>query len=132
MLSKLFRRKQAQPPSSPPLAAQPPPILDVSDADFATCVEASPLPVVVDVWAEWCQPCQTMSAYAGFLAQEYAGKVLVAAVDADENPQISERFNILGLPTLLFIKNGREVDRIVGIVPFTEIKTRTDSLISDL
>lgn len=132
MLSRFFGRKPAKMPSSPKAASQPSPILDVSDADFAERVEASSLPVVVDVWAEWCQPCQTMSAYVGFLAQEYQGRLIVAALDADENLKTSERFQILGLPTLLFFKNGAEVDRIVGLVAFAEIKARAESLISNL
>lgn len=131
MLSRLFGRKPVQPPPAPKAETAPPPILDVSDADFSTAVEASPLPVVVDVWAEWCQPCQIMSAYVGFLAQEYIGRLLVTALDADENPQTTERFQILGLPTLLFIKEGQEVDRIVGVMSYAEIKERAESLLAN-
>lgn len=127
MLSRIFGRKSA-PPKAPTAEAKPPPIVDVSDADFAGIVEASELPVVVDVWAEWCQPCQIISAYVGFLAKEFEGKLLVTALDADENPQVSERFGIMGLPTLLFIKNGQEVDRIVGVVDYSEIKQKAESI----
>ena len=104
-------------------------VIDVTDADFDTVVEQSPLPAVVDFWAEWCEPCHVMSAYVGFLAQDYAGRVLVAALDVDENPETPARFNVMGLPTLLILRDGQEVDRIVGVTPYDEIKERVDHLL---
>lgn len=108
---------------------QPPPIVDVTDADFETVVLRSTLLAVVDFWAEWCQPCQVMSAYVGFLAKDYAGRVLVAALDADENPVTPAHYNVMGLPTLLMVRNGEEVDRIVGVASYEEIKMRVDRLL---
>ncbi len=106
MLDKLKRRfGGGRQPSSVTVAQppQPPPIIDVSDADFERVMLQAPLLAVVDFWAEWCQPCQVMSAYVGFLAQEYAGRVLVAALDTDENPATPARFQVMGLPTLLWV-----------------------------
>ena len=130
MLSRFFGRR-ATPPKTPATVEQkPPPILDVTDASFGEAVESSALPVVVDVWAEWCQPCHVMSAYVGFLAKEFDGKLLVTALDADENPQVTERFAIMGLPTLLFLKDGKEVDRIVGVVEYSEIKRAAEVVLA--
>jgi len=121
--------KRPAPPKAAEPAATPPPTVDVTDADFGTVVAQSPLPAVVDFWADWCEPCHVMSAYVGFLAQEYAGRVLVAALDVDENPETPGRFNVMGLPTLLILQEGQEVDRIVGIMSYEEIKARVDRLL---
>jgi thioredoxin 1 len=104
--------------------------VDVTDADFAERVLASEQLVVVDVWAEWCEPCQIMSAYMGFLAQEYAGRVLVSALDADTNPATTERYGILGLPTLLFFRGGVEVERQVGVVDYATLRGRIEQILA--
>lgn len=104
-------------------------IVDVTDADFEAVALNAPHLVVVDFWAEWCQPCQVIAAYVGFLAQEYAGRALVAALDADENPETPQRFQVMGLPTLLFLRAGVEVDRIVGVASYEEIKARVNRLL---
>ena len=101
-------------------------IIDVTDATFADAVLASDKLAVVDFWAEWCQPCQIMSAYVGFLAQEYGDRLLLAALDVDENPQTPEHYTIMGLPTLLLLRNGAEVDRIVGVEEYPTIKARVE------
>lgn len=136
MLNKLlggFGKKAAQPVTVTTNAtaklARPQPV-DVTDAGFATLIEASDRLAVVDCWAEWCEPCKMMSAYMSFLAADYADRVLVAALDVDENPVTAERYNILGLPTLLFLRHGQEVDRIVGIDGYDTIKRRVDHLLS--
>jgi thioredoxin 1 len=107
-----------------------PTIIEVIDANFDTVVLASSKLAVVDFWAEWCQPCQIMSAYVGFLAQEYGDRLLIAALDVDENPQTAERYTIMGLPTLLLLQNGVEVDRIVGVEEYQTIKARVESLLN--
>lgn len=130
MLRSLFGRPQPPPASKPDPVARPV-IVDVTDADFGQVVEASDLPVVVDVWADWCEPCRIMSAYVGFLAADFAGRVLVAALDADENPAVAERYQILGLPTLLLLRQGVEVGRIVGVAAYPEIKRQVEQLLTD-
>ena len=127
---------QADAPSLPPEDrpesqdnAPKPSVADVTDEDFAAMVEASDRLVVVDFWAEWCEPCHTMSAYVGFLSMDYADELLVAALDVDENPETPPRFNIMGLPTLLFLRNGVEVGRQVGIVPYEALQKSVEELL---
>ena len=97
-------------------------VIDVTDADFATVVLASEKVAVVDFWAEWCEPCQIMSAYMGFLAEDLGDRLLLAALDVDENPATPAQYNVMGLPTLLVLKDGQEVDRIVGVGDYEQIK----------
>lgn len=131
MFTKLKQRFGGARQPTPAATQTPPlsPIVDVGDADFARVVLQSPLLAVVDFWAEWCQPCQVMSAYVGFLAKDYAGRVLVAALDTDEHPATPQRYHVMGLPTLLLLRDGEEVDRIVGVVNYEEIKARVDRLL---
>lgn len=93
----------------------------VTDANFTSAVEQSPLPVLLDVWAPWCGPCRQMSPVIDQLATELSGKVRVAKLNSDENPMTGRRFGIQGIPTLLIIKNGREMGRLVGAYPKTAI-----------
>ncbi len=95
--------------------------LTVTDATFAAEVERSPLPVLVDLWAEWCGPCRMLAPAIEELAGEMAGRVRVAKLNVDENPATAARFNVRGIPTLLLFKGGVEVDRLVGVQPKAEI-----------
>lgn len=87
----------------------------VTDANFGDMVERSTIPVLLDMWAAWCGPCRIIAPTISALANELAGKVLVGKMDVDANQQTASRFGVQSIPTLLIIKNGREVDRIVGV-----------------
>ena len=130
MLRSLFGR--SKPPAQPAQpASQPRPLpVDVTDADFAAVVAGSDKLAVVDFWADWCEPCRTMSAYVTFLAADYEGRLLVAALDVDENPAIAEQYGIVGLPTLLFLRQGIEVARIAGLVAYEEIQRQVEQLLA--
>jgi thioredoxin 2 len=109
-----------------PAAAGKP--LVVTDASFASDVEQSPLPVLVDLWAPWCGPCRMIAPIIDQLAVEMAGRVRVVKLNIDENPVTAARFNILSIPALLMLKGGKEVDRMVGTQPKPEIVQRLERL----
>jgi thioredoxin 2 len=101
----------------------------VTDENFASEVEAAPLPVLLDLWAAWCGPCRTIAPVIEQLATEMAGRVKVGKLNVDENPQIAARFGVRSIPTLLILKNGREADRLVGVLPKQEILRRLQAFI---
>jgi thioredoxin 2 len=101
----------------------------VTDATFSAEVERSPLPVLLDLWAAWCGPCQMMAPMVDDLAVEMAGRVRVAKLNVDENPVTATRFNVRSIPTLLVLKAGQEIDRIVGVQPKAEIVRRLQRVV---
>jgi thioredoxin 2 len=98
----------------------------VTDANFAAEVERSPLPVLLDMWAPWCGPCGMLAPVIEELAAEMAGRVRVAKLNVDENPATAARFGVQSIPTLLLLKGGRELDRIVGVQPKAVIVQRIE------
>jgi thioredoxin 1 len=86
----------------------------LTDANFEETIKKNPL-VLVDFWAGWCGPCRALAPTVEELAEEYAGKVLVAKLDVDENPDTAEQFQVVSIPTVVVIKDCCEVERIVGL-----------------
>jgi thioredoxin 2 len=104
--------------------------LTVTDGTFTTDVEGSPMPVVVDAWAAWCGPCRMIAPVVEELTTEMIGRARIAKLNVDENPQTATRFNLRSIPTLLVLKSGREVDRIIGVQPKQEILRRLERAIA--
>ena len=86
----------------------------VTDASFADDVLLSDKPVIVDFWAEWCGPCKMIAPILGEIATEQAGKITVAKLNVDENPDLAMRFNVMSIPTLLVFDKGQVAKRLVG------------------
>jgi len=98
----------------------------VSDRNFEQTVKSYPL-VVVDCWAAWCAPCRAIAPIVDQLAKDYTGKVVFGKLNVDENPETAQRFGVMAIPTLLVMKNSKEVDRVVGIVPKSELEAKINT-----
>ena len=86
--------------------------------------------VMVDFWAVWCGPCRMIAPTIEELAKDYAGKIKVGKLNTDENAEIASRFKIMGIPTIIFFKDGQKVDQVVGAVPKPQLKSKIDSILA--
>ena len=102
--------------------------IHVTDATYEQAVLKSALPVVVDFWAPWCGPCKMVGPLLENAAQQYAGKLIVAKVNIDDDSDTAVALGIQSIPTLLFVKNGEIVNRHVGSLPAAQL----DGMIQDL
>src|SRR5919201_5305663 len=103
-------------------------VREVTDATFSTEVEAYRGVAIVDLWAPWCGPCRVLGPIVDELAREFDGRVKVAKLDIDSNPETMTRYNVRSIPTLLFFRDGRLVETIVGLRSKNELATRVAKL----
>ncbi|MBI4683100.1 MAG: thioredoxin [Nitrospirae bacterium] len=104
-------------------------VTSVTNDTFGSVVLQSKSLVMVDFWATWCGPCKIVAPVVEELAKEYAGKVTFAKVNTDENTDLATRYNIRGIPTLMFFKDGKVMDQVVGAVPKAQLKSKLDALL---
>lgn len=97
--------------------------------DFEQKVLKADKPVLIDFWAPWCGPCKMVGPEVEAIAEQYEGKAVVAKVNVDNHQELAGKYTIMGVPTLLIVKNGQEVNRIVGYRPRKEIAAAIDTVL---
>tara|TARA_Y100001972_G_scaffold72018_1_gene87512 strand:+ start:7058 stop:7387 length:330 start_codon:yes stop_codon:yes gene_type:complete len=100
--------------------------IELTDSNFEEYINTDK-PVLVDFWAEWCGPCKMIGPVVEELAGEYEGKAIIGKVDVDANPEVSAKFGIRSIPTLLVFKNGEVVDKQIGAVPKTVLSEKLEA-----
>jgi len=103
--------------------------VEITDTNFEEVIN-SDQPVLVDFWAEWCGPCKMIAPVVEELATEYDGKAVIGKVDVDSNPEVSAKFGIRSIPTLLVFKNGEVVDKQIGAVPKNVLSQKIEAQIA--
>jgi len=103
--------------------------VEVTDTNFEEVVLKSENPVIVDFWAEWCGPCRVVGPILSDISDEYEGKVVVAKLDVDSNPNVTMKYGIRNIPTVLYFNNGEVVDKQVGAVPKGHFLSKLEPLI---
>lgn len=101
-----------------------------TDGNFQKDVLQSKLPVLVDVWAEWCGPCKVIGPLIDELAKEYKGKMKIGKLNVDEHGATASKFGVMSIPTLLFFKDGELVDRLVGVQTKADLKKKIEDVMS--
>ena len=104
--------------------------IHVTDDAFEKTILKSELPVVVDFWAPWCGPCRMVAPTLDKLAKELAGKVLITKVNTDDNPLWAQKFNVQGIPTMLFVAGGKVVHQQVGALPEPMLRSVVDQFLN--
>lgn len=105
-------------------------IIEVNDSSFDSEVLQSELPVVVDFWAPWCGPCKAIGPLMDKLANEYGDDVRFAKCNVDKNPAVPGNYGIQSIPTLMFFKDGKMLDKIVGLVPQARIEDTINKILT--
>ncbi|KPK44762.1 MAG: thioredoxin [Nitrospira bacterium SM23_35] len=105
-------------------------VVEVTTANWDNEVMKAQGLVMIDFWAAWCGPCRMISPTVEELAKEYSGKIKVFKLNTDENSEIASRYKIMGIPTIMFFKDGAKLDQIVGVVPKQQLKAKLDSFLA--
>jgi thioredoxin 1 len=95
--------------------------------DFDNLLASHKRPILVDFWAEWCQPCHAMAPALKQLAQEWKGRITVIKIDTEKKPDLAGRYGITGIPTLILFKDGKEAHRSIGAMPFSRLQKEFES-----
>ena len=103
--------------------------LELTDANFEEIIAKADKPVVVDFWAEWCGPCRIVGPIINEIAEEFNDRAIVGKLDVDNNPEVSARYGIRNIPTVLFFKNGKLADKQVGAVPKSHFVSKLEALL---
>ena len=104
-------------------------VAEVTDQDFEEAVIKSTLPALVDLWAPWCGPCRTVAPVIDKLAERYQGKFKFYRLNVDENPQTASKYGVMSIPTLIFFKDGKAVDTVIGAVPERVLQPKIDDFL---
>ena len=104
--------------------------IHVTDADFEELILKSDKPAVVDLWADWCTPCHRIAPSVTQLATAYEGRAVIAKLNVDENPNVPGRYGIMSIPTLLYFKDGKEVDRQMGVEGYPALANKLEKLLA--
>jgi len=102
--------------------------VEITDLNYSEIVEKSGKPVMIDFWAQWCGPCKMVGPIVDELHAEYADRAVIGKVDVDANPEVSAKFGIRNIPTIIFLKNGEMVDKSVGAVPKNVLAEKLDAI----
>jgi thioredoxin 1 len=102
----------------------------LTDNTFEKEVLQSAVPVMVDFWATWCAPCRMIAPVVEEMAKEYDGKAKICKIDVDQNPVVASKFGIMSIPSILFFKNGKLVDKVVGAVPKNQLVNKLSTAMS--
>jgi thioredoxin 1 len=105
-------------------------VKEVSDNNFESDVLRSDKPVLVDFWAQWCAPCRMLAPTVEAVAEKYQGAAAVVKLNVDDNPAVSQRYGIKGIPTLILFKNGKEEERVVGATSKEAISRMIDKYVA--
>ncbi|MEY3398271.1 MAG: thioredoxin [Bacteroidota bacterium] len=103
--------------------------IEITDANFSEVALNSEKPVMIDFWAEWCGPCRMVAPIVEEMSSEYSEKAVIGKVNVDNNPDISMKYGIRNIPTILFLKNGQVVDKSVGAVPKNVLTEKIEALL---